>query len=335
MVSGTIKNKMAANIAKRAITAVVISASLSALYIGVASANNEANTVYLTDIFDVVEISPGYYEESTFIQTDIPTPDTFTSAPYVDGNNDGILADTVTVTDETNIEDYHFSGEYDVSVGIDEQLTLKPGYYYDPVTIKNGVKDNGDPSATLDGNKQYIDLPKGYYVDGTIQINPTWNDLVGKLNAIFDTSFTGNESFETIKDSLAGDNFGHNNLGTAKYTPKTEGDNTRVGTSSSQETVSSVELAGKTIDLGVDETLVIPAGYYGSPITIQNGVLHQENVDTTVSANNNDTYGSKSVTYPAGYYDSIDVTDATPNGKITLTHKGTTKVFDPVTKKWQ
>ncbi len=335
MVNGTKTKKLTANIAKRVVAALTISAALSALYIGVASANNESNTVYLTDIFDVVEIGPGYYEESTFIQNNIPTPETFVSAPYADGDNNSILSLPSTEAADTAIEDYHLSGNYDISVGIDEQLTLQPGYYYDPVTIKNGVKDNGDPSAILDGDNQYVELPKGYYVDGTIQISPTWNDLVTKLNSIFGTEFTGNESFESLKNALSGDNFAHNNLGMAKYTPKTEGTNTRIGASSAQETVPEVNLAGETIDLGVDETLVIPAGFYGAPITIQNGVLHQANVNTTVSANNNDTYGAKSVTYPAGYYDSIDVADATPNGKITLTHKGAKKVYDPVTKKWQ
>ena len=84
----------------------------------------------------------------------------------------------------------------------------------------------------------------------------------------------------------------------------------------------------------MDESITIPAGYYGEAITIQSGVVHQEAVDTTVSANNNSTRGSNEVTYGPGYYDSIVVKDNTSRGTITKTSGGTTKTWNPTTLSW-
>lgn len=458
------------NIIKRITPVLAASVAVSALYTGGVLANAEEHTVYIEDIFDTVEIGAGYYEEPVYVKTNLVAPDKFVAEPYSDGNNNTIDADRTLSRTELDLNTYSDGLNYDISVGVDEQLTLSPGYYYGNINIKNGVKDNGDPSAVLDGNNQYVDLPAGfyntgrvginstawvglvsaintnfgtnytgdesfasiaegitgekfsynstgtakytqksegtntrigtsptnttvsgislagetidlgvdetlvipagyygdaitlqsgiknngvpsatldgnsqsanlpagYYDEGSISISSTWFGLVSAINNVFGTSFTGNESFNEITSGIAGDKFAHNATGTATYTFKNTGSNTRIGTSSTSTSISGVDLAGETIDLGVDETIVIPAGYYGEAITIQNGVLHNENVNTNVSANNNAANGSNEVTYGPGYYDSITVKDNTSKGTIKKTSlSGVTKQYNSLNNKWE
>lgn len=320
----------------RSIPVLVASVAVSGLYMGVVRADDTPQIILIEDIFDEITVGAGYYEEDTIIKTAIPTPETFAASPYDGGENDYLVGDnSLDSMQDITLNDYHNGTEYQIDLGVDEQMTLLPGYYYDNVTIKNGVQDRGDPTTILDGDNQGVDLPAGYYSDGSVTINSDYSSIINALNTTFGTSFTGNEKFKEIADSITGDIFSLNRTGTAYFKEKLTGDNTRIGTSPINEELTNVALAGETIDLGVDEQLVIPAGYYNDEIIVQNGVVHQETVNTTVSANNNDTYGAKEVSYGPGYYDSITVQDNTPSGTITMKNGETVKTWNANTHRWE
>ena len=458
------------NALKKLVPALAASVAISGIYMGVAKADNIFDVIYITDVDDVIEVGAGYYENSTIIQNDIPTPTAITADTYADGKNDTIAEKPITTSTELLIANKR--GERnDISLGVDEQLTLSPGYYYSPVTVKNGVEhkkdfniildnpdnlsysieegyytngkvsvspdfdevkdalyklmesrftygmsfkeiatainsisrnakaeaeyakneqkestslgaeesekkaitlvdeeggqklslgvdekltilggyysddfviengvaDRGNGDATIDGNKQTVELKEGYYSDSTISLSNTWYDLVDAINNTFGATLSGDISFAELAQMLSGDKYQNNKKGTATFTEKTTGENERIGTSSDNPTLSDVELAGKNIELGIDETLVIPAGYYGSDITITNGIVHRENIDTTVSAFNNKLQGGeKTATGEAGYYDSIKVSDATPNGTITKSSiNGTKSTWDSISGSWK
>lgn len=322
------------NIVKRAVPVLVSAIAVSALYTEIARADYTPQTIYIEDIFDEITVSAGYYENDTVIKTALEAPSEFIAAPYTGGANNYLSAYPQTEVGTIPLEGYYNGEEYNIDLGVDEQMVLTPGYYYNNITIKNGVADRGDPSAILNGDSQSVNLPAGYYSDGTVSISPEWNNLVASLNTTFGTAFTGNEKFSEIAGSISGEEFSLNRNGSASYAPKTSGDNTRIGTSAENTQITDIPLAGKTIDLGVDESITIPAGYYGEAITIQSGVVHQEAVDTTVSANNNSTRGLNEVAYGPGYYDSIVVKDNTSKGAITKTSGGTTKTWNPTTLSW-
>lgn len=458
------------NALKKLLPAVAASVALSGIYIGIAKADNIFDVIYITDVDDVIEVGAGYYENSTIIQNDLPTPTTLTADVYTDGNNDTITGSALTGDTEISISNERGTSN-DISIGVDEEVTLAPGYYYGSFTIKNGVEhkdsfditldnpnlsysieegyytngtvslsenfydvedalyklmesrftygmtfqeiaecinsisrnaeataeysvneqessnsigvsesnsvnvtlvdetdggqtielgvdeqmtipagyysddfvisngvsDRGNGDYVLDGDDPSVTLKEGYYSESTISIASTWYNLIDAINNTFGTTLNGDTGFEALALMLSGDKYQNNNTGTAIYSSKTEGDNTRIGTSEEELVLTDVNLSGQTIELGIDETLVIPAGYYGSDITITNGVVHRDAIDTTVSAFDDTSKGGEdTVTGEAGYYDSITVKDATPSGTITKSSiDGTTSTWDSTNSTWK
>ena len=150
------------NIVKRIAPILISSIAVSSLYMNVAQADTPpAQLIYIEDIFDEITVSAGYYENDTVIKTALEAPSEFVAAPYADGANNYIQDDPQTDVGTVPLTDYFDGSEYNINLGVDEQMVLTPGYYYNNITVKNGVADRGDPSEVLNGDNQSIDCPLG------------------------------------------------------------------------------------------------------------------------------------------------------------------------------
>ena len=110
--------------------------------------------------------------------SNLQTPSTATASYYAGGSNgdnstngylasSGSTATSSSVSSGTATINLNTSGASDLTLGVNEQITLESGYYSDPVTVSNGVVNRG----TLDFNpssQTSQTIEAGYYEGGTL-----------------------------------------------------------------------------------------------------------------------------------------------------------------------
>ena len=122
----------------------------------------------------------------TIISTisNLQTPSTATASYYAGGTNgdnstngyladSGLAATSSSVSSGTATISLNTSGASDLTVGVNESVTLESGYYSDPVTISNGVVNRGTVSTTLTSSDNTITLSPGYYDSITVSTDIT------------------------------------------------------------------------------------------------------------------------------------------------------------------
>ncbi|WP_026653384.1 hypothetical protein [Butyrivibrio proteoclasticus] len=94
------------------------------------------------------------------------------------------------------------------------------------------------------------------------------------------------------------------------------GDNSGLGVGiSSSNPTADVNVDGvTTINIGVNESITLPSGYYPNDITIQNNVANRGSNNVLLSTNSN------SATLPAGYYDEFTVSTDIKNAGGTVAY---------------
>ncbi|MCR5670683.1 MAG: hypothetical protein K6G10_06725 [Butyrivibrio sp.] len=131
-----------------------------------------------------------------------------------------------------------------------------------------------------------ISFTAGYYEDDTVIDIPTKEELIER----------GEITTEDLADNITSV--------TASYYP--DGNNDNEGSSDGHpQTVALSDASDNALNVGVDEKVVMPAGFYKTGTTINNGVKHQ-NVSPAVILDST----TPSITFPAGYYDEHTVSTA-------------------------
>lgn len=133
------------------------------------------------------------------------------------------------------------------------------------------------------------------------------SNIYAKSNVSEDASFT--ELIDCINNIPAP------TTAVGKY--YTAGDNSGLGVGiEPSNPTADVDVDGiTTINIGVNESITLPSGYYPNDITIQNNVVNRGSFTTLLTSEQN------AVNLPAGYYNGLSIsTDLTKiNGKITYT----------------
>ena len=171
------KGKILKKIAPVAVSAI----ALSVLYNTSSLAG--ANTIAWNEIKlgDVITLAPGYYEGETNIV--IPSVEQVIGRGEIDINNlidNGAVAGVENVSanvyaggnnDSTGVNadntplDISLSstGDTVINAGVGESVTLPSGYYFNPVTVNNGVAYRGGTDIILTDTEKTKTFPAGYY----------------------------------------------------------------------------------------------------------------------------------------------------------------------------
>lgn len=117
--------------------------------------------------------------------SNLQTPSTATASYYAGGSNgdnstngylasSGSTATSSSVSSGTATINLNTSGASDLTLGVNEQITLESGYYSDPVTVSNGVVNRGSlKSVILTSSSNTVTLEAGYYDTFTVSTDIT------------------------------------------------------------------------------------------------------------------------------------------------------------------
>ncbi len=140
--------------------------------------------------------------------------------------------------------------------------------------------------------------------------------LISALNSTVyrSSNIAGTATYDVIIQKIQ--NIASPSTATAKYI--TNGDNTGLYAGLTASAPSkSISISGKTsLNLGVNEAITLPAGYYASDITVRNNVANKGSLTTSSTA--------------AGYYSNVStaLTQAYNNGVTAGKSQATTSVYD-------
>ena len=187
-------------------------------------------------------------------------------------------------------------------------------------TVQDSIRSRGyityDPD--LDGSPDMA-----FYSEDLVRIGAgvdSLNDNISELTTKYDELASTSDMYRTnIIDALNTNVYKNSNLpGTTSFleiisavqnipSPTTasgayygSGDNNTLGVGIS-DTNTPVDVPVENVyslDLGISEQITLPAGYYGDPITIRNGVANRGTIAKTLES-------SETYSLPEGYYESI------------------------------
>ncbi len=161
----------------------------------------------------------------TIISTisNLQTPSTATASYYaggVDGDNstNGYLADSGSAATSSSVSsgtatiNLNTSGESDLTLGVNEAVTLESGYYSDPVTISNGVVNRGTLNFSPSGSETQT-LKAGFYEGGTLDSSVAYNE--GYADGVNDGS-TG-QAVQVLYETKSGTAAGYSGVTTGSF----------------------------------------------------------------------------------------------------------------------
>ncbi|MBQ9303157.1 MAG: hypothetical protein IJ208_08505, partial [Butyrivibrio sp.] len=255
-----------------------------------------------------VTLPAGYYAKDILVQNTSKDILSGNYAAYTEGSYN---ATTGTNGNNASHPDISALGTSPYILGINESVTLPAGYYSKQVTINNGVRDilkNNDEATTqtvtptsntglqsslalATNNKTFnlninqgITLPAGYY-STPITVN---NGIVNKESSIKSALLA--PTFPA--GYYSGKDIDVPNLAT--YQTVNGSDNNGINSNVSISTSTA-----NSYNLGINDALVFPAGYYNQSITVNNSIINKGSKDITI------TNASETITLPAGYYSQI------------------------------
>ena len=265
------------SIIKRTVPILASALSLSALYGTAAMAGT--NTVSSSDIRlgDTYTVSAGYYETDTVLQ--MPTVEelikrgevdlsnlldggavngikSLFANSYADGNNEKI-----NVTSQDQPYSLSDTEDTEINIGQGEQITLPFGYYFHNVIIRNSDKDMGlfKPSEIHLGDS-FIS-GNGYYEGISVQI-PTKEEIIERGEITIDDLIDNNAVQGVSETSLSFYGDGNNESNEVSPTGESK--------------AYKLDADGTSyLDLGLEEQVTIPSGYYANDIVIKNSVANK------------------------------------------------------------
>lgn len=205
------------------------------------------------------------------------------------------------------------------NLGINESVVVPGGFHPGDVVIKNGVHNNGTLEDYLDENDTNT-IPAAYYTASDLTSSYKYQALMSKLQTLFGDVWTigetptlaavtnlfeNNQMAMTRNTSVRGENL--SNPSTNKFL---------TGTSalSGQQSLNLSANNATVFELGVNEQLTIPAGFYAKDVTIKNGVVNRGSGTRIISGQS---------TLEPGYYEggTLSTTDpAALVGNMTFYH---------------
>ena len=218
-----------------------------------------------------------------------------------------------------------------LGIGLVAVLTMAQFTVGASTTVQDSIRSRGyityDPD--LDGSPDMA-----FYSEDLVRIGAgvdSLNDNISELTTKYDELASTSDMYRTnIIDALNTNVYKNSNLpGTTSFleiisavqnipSPTTasgayygSGDNNTLGVGIS-DTNTPVDVPVENVyslDLGISEQITLPAGYYGDPITIRNGVANRGTISFSPSA-------KQSITLQAGYYNggTLDSTSAYNQG---------------------
>ena len=190
---------MKSKILKRTLPILVSAITLSALYSGGAFAGSNKIPWNEVKLGDNISIDPGYYENETDVE--IPTVEQVIGRGEID-IDDLIDNDAVEGISETTVG-YYADGKNEnnslanpsdtktvcldpdnptsINLGVNEQITLPSGYYFNNTTIKNGVTYRGGTDCVLTSTDNQIHFEPGYYDAFTVSTDAENIKVKGEL----------------------------------------------------------------------------------------------------------------------------------------------------------
>ena len=133
-----------------------------------------------------------------------------------------------------------------------------------------------------------LSIGAGYYEDDTVIQIPTKQQVIERHEINIDDLVEYDDTLEGIS-SL-----------TASYYSSGNNDTLGVGitSSSGSKDVALSTTGASDLNLGINESITLPSGYYANPITIKNGVANRGSIAKTLES-------SETYSLPEGYYESI------------------------------
>ena len=154
------------------------------------------------------------------------------------------------------------------------------------MNVASANTSNISSSDILLGDK--LNISAGYYEDDTIINIPTVQEVVERNEISLDDLIAGDkiEGVKAVKSSYytGGNNSGLNNG------------------LSSEKTSEDVSIEDyQTLNLGVNEKVTLPSGYYFNPVTVRNNIINRNTLNRSLNA-------GEYVSIPEGYYKGGKIT---------------------------
>ncbi len=241
---------------------------------------------------------------------------------YADGQNDktgatpsgSVTVDINNTADTVNAEAIHTEDITDVTVGINESLTKPYGFYDKDMIVRNGVLNNGLIQDVLNSNGGNT-TPAAYYEESDFGEVEGYQHLISRLKTFFGDGWLLGDS-PTIGDieGLFADNVNAATKATAVIGDKTVNPTSNLWLTGSnaltaQEELDLLATGTSHYNLGVNEQLTFPAGYYLYDTVVKNGVT-KKSAGQGIILNR----ANPSITFEAGYYDAFTVSPSIPDG---------------------
>ena len=301
---------------KRSFPILISAIGLSVLYTSASLAGTNNITSDQIRLGDTLSLGAGYYESDTTIT--IPTVEEVVERGEVNledllggGVVNGIkniFANTyagannekIDIAGQDQILNLSDTEDTVIDIGQGEAVTLPFGYYFHNVVLRNSDKNMGtySPSEVYLGDTLTGD--KGYYEGISVQV-PTKETVIQRGEVTID-DLVQNDAVEGIAETEA--SFYGN------------GNNENNGITAGESKALALDADNVSyLDLGVEEQITLPCGYYAHDVVIKNGVANRGSNSVVLTSTNN------TATFEPGYYSGFTVTTNISNAGGTISYK--------------